>query len=219
MVWNADAPADKDMLVFVHFCARSGKRRDAIVFQDDHAPPVPTRQWRGSVPVERKVSVPEAAEGEYAVMVGLHDGQRRALLRGGLADGESRVQVGTIVVERDTTGVSEIRYTPPLPAQPEPPLPVNPSGTRVDFGFAVTDGAFRVEPQATGLRLVPLPDSPPFGIVLRTGPLVGREVSVKAVSACAAPGQVELVPVTFRSSAREIAFEHDGKSFAYRLDW
>jgi len=61
-----------DFLVFVHFVDPEGQ----IVAQDDHAPAVPTSQWREGQPVEyrRWFRIPKPGTYEYVdVIIGLYD--------------------------------------------------------------------------------------------------------------------------------------------------
>lgn len=74
-VWRNDGgPTDQDYMVFAHF-EHPGRDCAHIVFQQDHFPLVATRTWeRGRAIEDGPYSVPvpvEAAEGNYAVHVGL----------------------------------------------------------------------------------------------------------------------------------------------------
>jgi len=74
-VWRNDGgPAESDYMVFAHF-EHPGRDCAHIVFQQDHFPLVATTSWEGGRAIEDgpySVPVPaEAAEGDYAVHVGL----------------------------------------------------------------------------------------------------------------------------------------------------
>ena len=60
--------------IFVHFTNPRADRPEAIVFQDDHAPPTPTEQWQAGDAVEigpHAVEVAEGREGTFNVLIGL----------------------------------------------------------------------------------------------------------------------------------------------------
>jgi hypothetical protein len=91
---------------------------------------------------------------------------------------------------------------------------MNIQGVPVDFGFAVTDGAFRVlMPTRSLLRLVPLPQLPPFDVTLRLGAFDTRGQSVQEVLAQNAEGDESAIE--FRQDGDDVTFSHDGKSFCY----
>ncbi|HEX5322347.1 MAG TPA: glycoside hydrolase family 16 protein [Capsulimonadaceae bacterium] len=59
---------DADHTVFVHFVNSAG----AIVFQDDHAPPVGTSKWSGLVTYRRNIDVPATLpDGVYKIEAGV----------------------------------------------------------------------------------------------------------------------------------------------------
>jgi len=214
MAWHANEPTPKPMHIFVHFCSPSDS--DEIVFQDDHAPPVPTDQWKGTIRITRTVELPEKADGDYPFMVGLYGPGGRLGLRGRQTGG-SRILVGTLRVTRKNGEIADVRLLPPPPPDPLPRVRLNPKGTTVDAEFASTDGAFRIvrTPSGSGLRLVPLPESGKFNAVLRLKLLApGRKpVSVQAVGPDGArKGEV---PYKFRNGM--LVLERIGEAFAYDI--
>ncbi len=111
--WEAE-PLGKDYTAFVHIVDSKGK----IVMQDDHEPPVPTRQWSGKVEYSHTVVAPtEIPEGDYRVMLGLYDrktNQRASLKTGtGVAPQQGdEYQIGVLKISADA----------PLPKLPSPSL-------------------------------------------------------------------------------------------------
>lgn len=215
MVWDVKQRPRSDFAVFVHFCSPKSKRADGIVFQDDHQPVPATSRWKGRVRIERTVTVPADAEGSYAVLVGLHQQGVRATLDG-YRDPGGRILVGTVHVHRTGKQVT-LTFTPPPPAPPSPEPRTNPPGTAIDFGFAVTEGAFRLQKVPTGLRLIPLPDSPPFTVVLRLKELLKSAAKVKSVSALALDPSVPPKRVVFQQAGDTLKLSVDGKTFAYDI--
>ncbi len=216
-VWEADEPAPRDMRVFVHFYGEEAGRPDGIVFQDDHSPETPTNQWDGTIRYTRVKEIPEDAEGEYKIAFGMYDARGRLPMRGAIAgvSGGSAVWVGTLRVARDDNGVTDIAFELPPPAE-EPPLPrINLEGKPIDFGFAVTDGAIRIERTQTGWRVTPLPDSPACVVALRLAQLDSPGGAVQRVVAVADDGTQ--TPVSFDGTEDLVRFRHEGKAFAYDL--
>jgi len=221
MAWHANEATTKPMRIFVHFCSVKSRRSDGIVFQDDHTPTLPTDRWHGVVRITRTVELPVDADGDYRFMVGLYGSGRRPELRGAKVEGDSRAWVGTLHVVRKNGRISNVTLAPPPPPEPLPRPRLNSQGTVVDAGFATTDGAFRIERRGAGLRLIPLPDSRPFRVVLRPVKLSPSYASVRVQSVEAIPmdakGAVYGIPFTWKGD--ELRFRHDGKAFAYDIVW
>jgi len=214
VVWETGEPAPREMVAFVHFYTDLSKRRSRIAFQDDHRPTPPTNQWKGTVRYERTITVPEDAEGEYLVGFGIYDASGRLHLTGreaigGIADA---IWVGTLRVKRDGGEVSDISFTP-APLAGAGPVRMNTEGKPVDFGFAVTDGAFRVQKVGEGLRLTPLPNSPGFEVTLRLRSFGLKGATVESVLS---RGQDDReAKIGFRHEGDAVSFRHDGESFCY----
>lgn len=218
VVWQADKPAPRDMTVFVHFYGDTTKRSDRICFQDDHYPSPSPNQWRGTIRYSRTITLPDDASGEYQVGFGLYDQGGRLRLRGQeVPNVPGRAYwVGVLQVKRSADGeLQDVHFVPAPPAPPARPR-VNVAGVPVDFGFAVTDGAFRVQKSPAGLRLIPLPDSPPFSVTLRLDALDAPGASPVRIVAIGDDGQ-PTGEVAFTAKGREVTFQHDGKAFAYDL--
>ncbi|MCE5216604.1 hypothetical protein LLH03_06155 [bacterium] len=217
VVWKADAPAPRNLRIFNHFYNESAARKDKISFQDDHEPATPTSQWKGEIRYSRTVTVPaDQAAGEYMAALGMYDSMGRLSLRGpSVPIADQAVWVGTLKVQRDADGITAITLAPPAGVKEIGPERMNPEGKVLDFGFAVTNGAFRVQKVATGLTVTPLPNSPAFGLTLRLSALGCRGMQVKGAQAVDAAGSRH--EVRFNQQGDEVAMECDGSSFAYEI--
>ena len=215
VIWEAKQPAPRDMRVFVHFYNDRATRRDKIALQDDHPPVTPTSQWQGTIRYTREISVPEDAEGDYEIGFGLYDQGGRLNLVGPQTKDGGAVLMGTLTVKRDAQGLQHITYTAPAVEEKAGPPRLNTEGKPVDFGFAVTDGGFRVQKTPAGLTLTPLPESPPFEVTLRLGALDLKGRKVKAVTEVALDDTEQ--PAEFTQTGDEVRLRHDGKAFAYQV--
>jgi hypothetical protein len=218
-VWQVSKAHRLPWRVFVHFVA--DKDGEDIAFQDDHDPSVPTARWNpGQVRTSRRVEVPAKASGRYYFTVGLYSKELGRARLDGEAFGGDRILVGELNVKRDANGVAAITFTPAKGSgQPELPS-TNPQGTVIDFGFAKTSGAFRVEPLPPGLRLIPLPQSAGFPVVLRLNKLVkGKIPKVLFVRAIPLAADDKPADIPFKQVGDEVGFKHDPNYFAYEIRW
>jgi hypothetical protein len=214
VVWQADEPAPRDLTVFVHFYGRQATRADKIAFQDDHRPQPPTSQWRGEVRYAREITVPEQAAGEYEVGFGQYDADGRLSILGPPTTDGGAIRMGVLTVQRSAEGVRSIAFEPAV-AEPMPPSRTNVDRRPVDFDFAVTDGAFRVQQIEGGLRLTPLPESPSFSVSLRLAAfgLGGR--TVRSLTAFAPDGARH--EAALQQQGDTLILRHDGVAFAYEI--
>jgi hypothetical protein len=161
------------------------------------------------------VVLPEDAAGDYVIAWGIYDSQGILRLSGPPAQPAigTPVQVGTLHVRRAADGIAEVTTSPP-PSYVPPPERGNPGHAPVDFGFTVTDGAFRVQARQNALQLTPLPDHPPFGVTLRLEPLGAAGRSVARVVA-----RDDGTAVEFHQEQGSVSLRHDGYAFAYDLEW
>lgn len=221
-VWQVTKPHRLPWRVFVHFMNEKDEDSGRISFQGDHDPQVPTDQWEAGMTVRTacKVEVPADAKGRYNFLIGLYNGERGRATLDGMQFGGDRILAGTLEVERDANGITGVRFTLERSAEkPEVP-PTNLPGTMLDFGFAKTDGACRIVPVEGGLDVVPLPQSPAFGMTLRLAGLAGGKVpQVKSVSAVPLDEAVQPTPFAFRQAEGEVTIAHDPAMFAYRIRW
>ncbi len=216
--WQGDSPAPKDLAIFVHFTHERSTRRDKIAFQGDYTPRVGTSRWRGKVTSggSRVVTIPaEWGPGTYDIRLGMWDPASAArYVLPGDSDGTGRVRLGTLVVEGVDGKITGVRLVPHKPA-PRPTPRWNVRGTAVDFGHAVTTGAFRCKTRGDTITVTPLPDLPAFDVTLRPGRL-GVKGTVRTVDAVTADGRkVRSVPVTARSGT--VTFRTRKGDFAYRV--
>lgn len=217
MVWDCKSRPGKDNTIFVHFAEEKGATGfGETAWQDDFKPALPTQDWKGAVRFDRSVRIPAGVAGRFRIMAGLFDRHSRKPLQGA-DDGEGRIWIGTIVVARAAAGaLAGVTFDPPKPEEGLPAW-MNPPGTKSDFGWAVTDGAFRIGRAGKDLLLIPLPDLEPFDIVLRLPFLPGAPKAVRAVVAEAEDPAATATPAEFRTTNGSVALRHDGKSFAYRI--
>jgi hypothetical protein len=216
--WRADRPTSEPHHVFVHFVNPKSKRGEQIAFQGDHAPDVPTTQWRGEIVTRTVVTVPQDwGADRYSVRVGLWNpktGYRIRLM--GDTDDTLRVIVGDLILEGSGNQITGVRLelNPNLTKLPEWLKRWNTQGKLVDFSFAVTDGAFRFDRK--NLTLIPLPDHQPFTVTLRLDKLLGKTVRITAIEAINEDGKV-VGKVQFNQTRNEVTFKTQTGVFGYRL--
>ena len=217
LAWNIGEPVPGHDTVFVHFCTPDHYGNDKIRFQDDHRPSTPTDRWSGTLRMKRTITIPEDITRPVKAFVGLHGNGRRARLQGHV-DGESRILVGTLRTTRGQDGSTRIRLEPPPESDPPPVRRWNPDKPVIDFGFAHTDGAFRVQACEEGLKLTPLPDSPSFTVTLNLDRLTADDKVATGVDAVSLADGREGAAVAFEKKEREVTFRHDGKAEAYLVE-
>ena len=137
----------------------------------------------------------------------------------GRQGGESRIWVGSLRVKRTQDAITQIEFVPPPPPDPRPEPRTNAPGTIVDFGFAATDGAIRVEPADGGVRVVPLPGRFPFGITLVPTELGMPRSGAESVTAVDIRTGRQAGAVQSEREGNTLAFRHDGREVAYLVRW
>ncbi|NLH42748.1 MAG: hypothetical protein GX448_13000 [Planctomycetes bacterium] len=218
--WQAHEPAPKDLHVFIHFTSDQSARSDGIAFQSGGRPSPDTSQWTGTVRLGENwtVQIPaQCGPGEYQILVGLWDpagGRRYGLL--GDDDGTMRYRLGTLVVSDASDRNGGLRLVKADAANHETPT-WNVQRIAVDFGPAITEGAFRCERAGNQLAVTPLPQLGPFSVALRPARL-GLDASDKArsIAAVDAQGQ-EFRRVEFDQADGLIRFTTRPGEFAYRI--
>lgn len=96
--WRVDKPVTQDLSVFVHFTHASATRAEAIAYQGDHAPQVPTSRWQpGTVVADGPwtVDVPKEFNGPADVKLGMLAGGERVGLANLRSEG-GRYRVGVV---------------------------------------------------------------------------------------------------------------------------
>ena len=221
MNWQAHEPAPKDLQVFVHFISDKVRRRDRIAFQSGGRPSQGTSRWRGAVRLgdEWTAQIPsQYGPGAYEILVGLWDprtGRRYGLL--GDDDGTTRHRLGRLVAEGAEGRIDTVRLVKKAGPR-ERTARWNVERVPVDFGPAVTEGAFRCERDGTALVITPLPDLGPFSIALRPEKLgIPAARSIRSAHAVDAGG----------NKTRQLEYEHSDNvprfrtqrgEFAYRIE-
>ncbi len=104
----------------------------------------------------------------------------------------------------------------PDPAAEERMARLNTSGKLVDFGPALTNGAFRLLYKDTDWRLIPLPGSPSFHVELRLDQLNADGRKIRDIMAENADGTIGS-PVKFQSDGQAVQFDLGDKVFACRI--
>ncbi|UCH33389.1 MAG: hypothetical protein JSV65_12500 [Armatimonadota bacterium] len=155
--WRVNDALDYDHHVFVHF-TDSGPG-EGIVFQQDHAPPVPTSQWQPGQTVTDgpyEIEVPESAGERFTWAIGLYRGERVSL-RGKL-DSSGRVVLGEITVAPDgAVAFAATEEADIADRAAEFERRMNREGKLVDFGKIAADGTVFIRREGGALRVMPIP--------------------------------------------------------------
>ncbi len=171
--WLVNDTLPQDYHCFVHF---SGKGQDiydeGIRFQQDHATPTPTSQWRRGVNVSDgpyTITIPNnVPDGDYAWSIGLfaRGGGGRVPLEG-IDDGHGRIRLGILHV-RD--GGKTITFDPERATGDERlkwyRLHLNEAGKVIDFGAVRTNGSVLVKREGNEWVLQTLPRDGNFTLEL-----------------------------------------------------
>jgi len=166
------------------------------------------------------IEVPsDLGPGKYEATVGLYSGERGRQMLLGQERGSRRYLLGTLIVEGQPNRITNIRLDPPDPVEDPGEPRGNVEKRPIDFGPLVTDGACRVERIDGGVRVTPLPDSPPFEVRLRPGAFgVAKEVTGAKVNALDASGKT-IRTVSSPISDGTVILKHDGQAFAHEAKW
>ncbi len=218
--WQAHEPAPKDLHVFIHFTSDESGRSDGIAFQSGGSPSPGTSRWTDTIRLGDNwiVQVPgQCGPGQYEILVGLWDpagGRRYGLL--GSDDGTMRHRLGTLVVEGTADRIDDIRLIQNSAAETGVAT-WNTDRTLVDFGPAITPGAFRCERAQDGLVVTPLPHLGPIPVALRLTRfgLSGAD-AVKSMTAIHPNGEA-IRPVDFERAGDLLRFVTRRDEFAYRI--
>jgi hypothetical protein len=216
--WRVNDTLDTDYNCFVHFINPAHPAGEQIVFQQDHALPKPTSQWRkGEVIVDGpyELQVPSQYT-SYNLTIGLFKAERVRLQ--GLEDNPTRILLSHLKLEKngaEITGVTAEPATAGLLAH----SPVaeadfaarhNPPGTWIDFGPVATDGSVKISRQKDSLVLFPYPRENRFRLSLNLAALAAgptTDLSRLQVRAQAAATQEDLGPEPFQVQAGKLILE------------
>jgi len=215
--WLINDRLDEDYHCFVHFINPAKDPFDHIVFQQDHATPKPTSQWRPGETLTDgayEISVP-ADYDTYDIVIGLHKGGRVSLK--GPDAGGARVLIGRLVLQRDGDRITGITLgdisedVQRLEAKrADFTANLNPTGTWIDFGKVATDGSVKINRSPEGLTVFPYPRDRQFRVALDVRGIAGVEkldLAAVKVSARAALTQADLGAVETRVEEGRVVFE------------
>ena len=195
--WIANERLNADEHVFVHFSALPPDATDEkIRFQQDHAPAVPTRDWRKGEAImdgPYTIHIPdEIADGDYAWSIGLYpEGGGSRLTLEGVDDGHGRIVLGVLHIRDHGAQVS---FTPESRRGNERMEAyrghLNSDSRVVDFGDLRTNGTVLIRREGNWWILRPLPESPTCVVELKAARF-GRPTKVQ----CLGGGAPTVVPV------------------------
>lgn len=208
--WLVNDAFEEDYHCFVHGIHGDSSHADRIVFQQDHAVPQPTSQWRkGEVLVDgpHEVRIP-SDYATYDLVMGLHRGARVKLK--GVPGGGERILVAQLKVERQGEKVSNITAQRPTGAGPgsadteaDFTAHLNPVDTWIDFGKLATDGAVKLQREPDRLILFPYPRDQRFRVSL----------DLKALAPAADPSRLRVQALAAGTGqslgAADFAWEHE----------
>lgn len=217
--WKVLRTIPKDVSVFLHFCSDSAQRSDKIAFQGDSATGIPVSRWTGEVTtgVDMVINIPqECGPGEYDILTGMWDPatSRRYRLIGEDA-GETRYRLGRLVVEGDSGTITGVRVIT-TDRKEIVSERINLDRRQIDFGQAITAGAFRCNVEADSITVTPLPEMESFEVILKKDMLGAghkRPASVVAVD----PQGSSIRPVEYKWADGRLVFETKKGEFAYRV--
>jgi len=188
--WLVNDTLDQDYHCFVHGVHTDSPSPEGIDFQQDHALPKPTNQWRkGDVIVDGPydLSVPDEHE-VYDLVMGLYRGERVRLK--GVQSGGDRILVARLKLERQEgkiTNITAAKITtdnqPKSVAEADFTAHLNPPGTWIDFGTVATDGSVKIERGRQRLIVFPYPRDKRFRVSL----------DLHALAHLADPQQIQVV--------------------------
>lgn len=175
--------------------------------------------WNGKVEFEREAEIPAAETSssmELAVALKRPDGRFLNLVGTPIHHPGSSlvgaVRCGDLQMERGDDGsLGKVSFEPveriPMPSNER----INPIRKTIDFEWTQTNGAFGLIERENGWRLIPLPDSLPFEVIL---PLNGRKVKGILAEALFAEGTEPIDPEV---EGDVLKLEHSAKWFAYDI--
>jgi hypothetical protein len=202
--WVVNETLEDDYHCFVHGVHADSARPDGIEFQQDHALPKPTSQWRKG---ERIVDGPydidvPAKFDRYTLVIGLHKGDRIPLT--GIEESDGRIAIARLALRRHDGKITKITAEPPVrPAQQAAAgqadftAHLNAPGTCIQFKNLSTDGAVKINREKQQLVLFPYPREKRFQVRLNLQALAPSadpsrvQVHALAAGTCRDLGAVE----------------------------
>lgn len=153
---------------------------ESIRFQQDHALPLPTSQWKPGQTITDgpwNLTIPaDLAPSDYPWTIGLFAPGGGRLTLQGQSDAHSRIVLGILhVTERGLT------FTPTPPDTGDLTAPVNHDNRVLDFGAIRTNGSVFVRREGSDWVLRPFPNDRPFTVELSTARF-GHPASAKVTN-------------------------------------
>ena len=203
--WIVNDSLDTDFICYVHAVNERESAGQQIVFQQDHALPRPTSQWRkGDVIVDGpyEISVSDKFD-DYDLVAGLYQVKGSVLSLQGAADRHGRIQIAKLRLQKQNGQVTAITAglarRPPPGSEEDFTAHTNPPGTWLDFGKVATDGSLKINRESNRLVIFPYPRDKSFraSLDLKTLAPAARRTKVQ-VRALAAETQHDLGPADFK---------------------
>ena len=203
--WIVGETLDDDYHCFVHGVSPRGAQPERIEFQQDHALPKPTSQWRKGEtivdgPYELRIS---GTHDMYELTIGLFKGARLQLK--GVHESGNRILIARLKVERQGGKITNVTSEAPDKAAPQAAgtadfsSHLNPADTYLDFGKIATDGSVKINKEKDRLVVFPYPREKRFRVSLDLKALAPQADPARVqVKALAAGAQQELGPADFK---------------------
>ncbi|MFO7976709.1 MAG: hypothetical protein R6V12_19005, partial [Candidatus Hydrogenedentota bacterium] len=215
--WHVNEELDQDYRCFVHFTSDTSENHEAIVFQQDHALPTPTSQWRKDDVISDgpyEISIPEGPEERYNILIGLFDGGRVPLK--GIEESRGRCLIGVLNLTRENGAITDvilgdlekerIRYTT---GKADFAAHMNPKDTWLDFGPVATDGSVKINLQPKRLAVFPYPREKEFRVEIN--------LAAFAAKSGARNVRVEAIAAGSRENMGPVPHERDGDTLKFKV--
>lgn len=215
--WKVPHPIEDGLRVFLHAMDAGAN----IVFQGDFPPQPSTGTWENEVVVENTFPIPDQVlpESTLELRTGLYNpktGNRYPV--GGFTDGIHGIRLAMLQLKgtQDALqGVEWKRLDDPDRLGVE--QRVNRNNKPVDFGPVTTEGALRLEREGNGVRITPLPDSPPFQVTLSWDKLPWKLPKPTSLEACTEDGTI-IEKNNMGWENNTVSFVGKPGVFAYKLE-
>ena len=203
--WIVNDSLAADFICYVHAVNQGEPGAQHIVFQQDHALPRPTSQWRkGDVIVDGpyEFTVSDKFD-DYDLVAGLYKPGDSVLRLQGNADRHGRIQIAKLRLEKQNGPVTMVTAgpanRPPSGSAEDFAAHTNPPGTWLDFGKVATDGSLKINRETKRLVIFPYPRDESFRAALDLKALApGAKRTKLQVRALAVETQHDLGPVDFK---------------------
>ncbi len=171
--WLVNDTLDQDYHCFVHGIHTDSPGAEGIDFQQDHALPKPTGQWRkGDVIVDGPYDLSLSDKHDfYDLVMGLYRGERVRLK--GFHSGGDRILVARLKLEKKDgkiTNITADKVTadnqPKTDTEVDFTARLNAAGTWIDFGKVATDGSVKIQREQERLVVFPYPRDKRFRVSL-----------------------------------------------------